>query len=216
MSNYRFHSPHIVKPWSNVDGRYVNVGATNNPANFGSNETSREFGLSGIINNAKAAAASVLSMKGGSRNRKNKISRKYTMATKKRSLFRRGKSMLMKMAKSVKSRFSHGKSRRTRRGGTTPQRPIRGGSSHVKPMMKGGKYGKMEGVMSGTPTMKGGKMPRVMGGTPMKGGYLQYGSNAAANASYSTGGSLSPDNLGLANPVPHQALSVNCPNAYRH
>jgi hypothetical protein len=123
-------------------------------------------------------------MKGGSRNRKNKISRKYTMSTKKRSLFRRGKSMLMKMAKSVKSRFSHGKSRRTRRGGTTPQRPIRGGNAHVKSMMKGG--------------------------------YLQYGSNAAANASYSTGGSLSPDNLGLANPVPHQALSVNCPNAYRH
>lgn len=188
MSNYRFNSPHIVKPWSNVDGRYVNVGATNNPAHFGSNETSREFGLSGIINNAKAAAASVLGMKGGSRSKKsrakkNKISRKYTMATKKRSLLRRGKSMFMKMAKSVKRRFSRGKSRRGKRGGAR-QLPIKGGNPYIRPMIGGG--------------------------------YLQYGSNAAANASYSTGGSLSPSHLGQANPPPHQALTGNCPNAYRH
>lgn len=193
MSNYRFHSPHIVKPWSNVDGRYVNVGATNNPAHFGSNETSREFGLSGIINNAKAAAASVLGMKGGSRSKKsrakkNKISRKYTMATKKRSLLRRGKSLFMKMAKSVKRRFSRGKSRRGKSGrgkrGGARQPPIKGGNPYIKPMIGGG--------------------------------YLQYGSNAAANASYSTGGPLSPKDLGLANPSPFSASGGNCPNAYRH
>ena len=173
MSNYRFHSPHIVKPWSNVDGRYVNVGATNNPSNFGSNETSREFGLSGIVNNVKAAAASVLQMKGGSRAKKNKISRKYTMATKKRSLFKRGKMMIMKMAKSVKRRFSK---RRGSRSGRRGHKGMRGGTGH----------------------------------------YIQYGSNAAANASYSTGGVLSASRLGEANPVPHQAITGNCPNAYKH
>jgi len=208
MSNYRFHSPHIVKPWSNVDGRYVNVGATNNPAHFGSNETSREFGLSGIINNAKAAAASVLGMKGGSRSKKsrakkNKISRKYTMATKKRSLLRRGKSLFMKMAKSVKRRFIRGKSRRGRRGGAR-QLPIKGGNPYIRPMIGGVRY------------LDPAANPNLNNNPQFGGGYLQYGSNAAANASYSTGGSLSPSHLGQANPPPHQALTGNCPNAYRH
>jgi len=44
----------------------------------------------------------------------------------------------------------------------------------------------------------------------MKGGYSQFLSNVPYSASYSTGGNLSPANLGLANPVPHQRF-VNCP-----
>ena len=44
----------------------------------------------------------------------------------------------------------------------------------------------------------------------MKGGYSQFLSNVPYSASYSTGGNLSPSNLGLANPAPHQRF-INCP-----
>jgi hypothetical protein len=177
MSNYRFHSPHIVKPWSNVNGRYVNVGNTHNPSNFGSNETSREFGLSGIVNNVKAAAASILSanMKGG-RTKKNKMSRKYIMG-KKSCLVRRTIRRFTKMAKTVGRKLMRRKSSR-------------------KQSVRRNKRG-----------MRGG-------------GYLQYGSNAAANAAYETGpfvpaGGLPAHGL-LANPAPFSPVGGNCPNAYRH
>jgi len=179
MSNYRFHSPHIVNPWSNVNGRYVNVGNTHNPSNFGSNETSREFGLSGIVKNVKAAAASILgtNMKGG-RTKKNKMSRKYIMG-KKSCLVRRGKSMIRrftKMAKTVGRKLMRRKSSR--------KQSVR---RHRRGMMGGG--------------------------------YLQYGSNAAANAAYQTGpfaASGLPAHGLLANPAPFSAVGGNCPNAYRH
>ena len=44
----------------------------------------------------------------------------------------------------------------------------------------------------------------------MKGGYSQFMSNVPYSASYSTGGHISPSDLALANPVPHQRF-VNCP-----
>ena len=44
----------------------------------------------------------------------------------------------------------------------------------------------------------------------MKGGYSQFMSNIPYSASYSTGGNISPSNLALANPAPHQRF-VNCP-----
>jgi len=190
MSNYRFHSPHIVKPWSNVNGRYVNVGNTHNPSNFGSNETSREFGLSGIVKNVKAAAASILgtNMKGG-RTKKNKMSRKYIMG-KKSCLVSRGKSMIRrftKMAKTVGRKLMRRKSSRK-------QSVRRRKQKHSARRNKRGSL------------MKGG-------------GYLQYGSNAAANAAYQTGpfaASGLPAHGLLANPAPFSAVGGNCPNAYRH
>jgi len=176
MSNYRFHSP--TKPWSNVDGKYVNVGNTHNPSNFGSNESSREFGLSGIINNAKAAAASVLNMSGG-RRRKNKMSRKYIMK-KKGCLVKRGKSIIRRFTKMSKS-----VGRKIMRIGSTRRHKRRSARRHQR------------------------------GGS---GGYLQYGSNAAANAAYETGPFVKglPSGGLLANPAPFSAVGGNCPNAYRH
>ena len=44
----------------------------------------------------------------------------------------------------------------------------------------------------------------------MKGGYSQFMSNIPYSASYSTGGNISPSDLALANPAPHQRF-VNCP-----
>jgi hypothetical protein len=133
--------------------------------------------LSGITNNVKAAAASVLNMSGG-RRKKNKMSRKYIMK-KKGSLVKRGKSIIRrftKMTKSVGRKIMRlGSTRRNKR--RSARRQQRGGS-----------------------------------------GYLQYGSNAAANAVYETGPFVKglPAHGLLANPAPFSAVSVNCPNAYRH
>ena len=44
----------------------------------------------------------------------------------------------------------------------------------------------------------------------MKGGYSQFMSNVPYSASYSTGGHISPSDLALANPAPHQRF-INCP-----
>ena len=51
-----------------------------------------------------------------------------------------------------------------------------------------------------------------------RGGYSQYQNNLPMTNSYSTGGVLSAGNLGLANPVPYQALSncTNCVDNYNH
>jgi len=51
-----------------------------------------------------------------------------------------------------------------------------------------------------------------------RGGYSQYQNNLPYTNTYSTGGVLSASNLGLANPVPYQALSncTNCQDNYNH
>ena len=51
-----------------------------------------------------------------------------------------------------------------------------------------------------------------------RGGYAQYQNNLPYTNTYSTGGILAAKDLGLANPVPYQALSncVNCQDNYNH
>jgi hypothetical protein len=62
-----------IVPFSNVNGQYVNVGSTNNPANFGSNEVAGLPGLAGAKSNIDAAAGKVPGIclfKGGALKRK--------------------------------------------------------------------------------------------------------------------------------------------------
>ena len=49
-----FPFKNVPAPLSNVDPRYVNVTNSNDPRSFGSNETNRQWGLSGVSNNAQA------------------------------------------------------------------------------------------------------------------------------------------------------------------
>lgn len=110
--------------FSNVDGNFVNVTAQNNPASFGSNETSLDFGLhNSYRGNVAAANASTV---GGGRGRslakkiKNIVNKyRVSMSVKKRTL-----SKLRKKYGSVKRRQSHKKKRNVRtkrrqRGGYT-------------------------------------------------------------------------------------------------
>jgi hypothetical protein len=68
--------------------------------------------------------------------------------------------------------------------------------------------------------MAGGKRSRSRSRSRrrQRGGYSQYQNNLPMTNTYSTGGVLSANNLGLANPVPYQALSncTNCVDNYNH
>lgn len=127
-----FPFKNVPAPLSNVDPRYVNVTNSNDPRSFGSNETNRQWGLSGVSNNAQAAAASAL--KGGSRTLRKKIkniankykkmkggkSRKMTLGSIKRklsSIIRMGKSKRMHGKKSKKNVSRRHRGTKRQRGG---------------------------------------------------------------------------------------------------
>lgn len=129
-----FSFKNVPAPLANVNPDYVNVTNSNDPKNFGSNETNRQWGLSGVSNNAQAAAASAL--KGGSRSRtlRRKIkniankykkmkggkSRKMTLGSIKRklsSILRMGKSKRRHVKKSKKSVSRKNRRTKRQRGG---------------------------------------------------------------------------------------------------
>lgn len=77
-----------IAPFSNVDGRYVNVDNSHNPATFSSNQIPGLPGLSGAKSNIDAAAGYVpgICFKGGAKKLKRKIkniTKKYKMKNKK-------------------------------------------------------------------------------------------------------------------------------------
>lgn len=106
-----FDFKNVPDPLSNIDPQYVNVTNSNDPKNFGSNETNRQFGLSGVSNNAQAAAASAL--KGGARSKT--LRRKIKNIANKYKKMKGGKSRKMTLG-SIKRRLAKiikfGKSKR--------------------------------------------------------------------------------------------------------
>jgi hypothetical protein len=117
-------------PLSNVNGQYVNVTSSNNPANFSSNETMQTgFGLFGTKSNVAAAAGQapgICLFKGGAKVLKKKIKnitkiyKKMKKGSKKmRSLKRklRLRTIARGSSRSLGTRFAGGKKRRTRRKG---------------------------------------------------------------------------------------------------
>jgi len=124
-----FSFKNVPDPLSNIDPKYVNVTNSNDPKNFGSNETNRQFGLSGVSNNAQAAAASALM--GGSKTLRRKIkniankykkmkggkSRKMTLGSIKRRL-----AKIIKFGKSKRHQYKSKKTVSRRRKGSKRQR----------------------------------------------------------------------------------------------
>ena len=124
-----FPFKNVPDPLSNIDPKYVNVTNSDDPRGFGSNETNRQWGLSGISNNAQAAAASAL--KGGARSKT--LRRKIKNIANKYKKMKGGKSRKMtlgsikrrlaKIIKLGKSKRHHYRSKKTmRRKGTKRQR----------------------------------------------------------------------------------------------
>jgi hypothetical protein len=125
-----------IFPNSNVDPNFVNVGSTNNPSNFGSNEIPGLPGLSGAKWNVDAAASRVpgICMTGGARKIKRKIKNityNYKMKGGKRTLKRKIRMMKSKI-RSKYSKRRHGKTCRCKlcnKSKRCTRRMMRGGYS---------------------------------------------------------------------------------------
>ena len=195
-----------IIPNSNINNNFVNKDNSHYPGGFGSNETSSFLGLVGAKSNINAAASYIPGMSGGGKKIKNKIkniTKRYRMN--KKSL----KHRVSKMKRKIKSSLSK-----------TMSKSI--AMSRFK-NMAGGKRSKRRG---GNPfalarignyfSNKSKKQPDIT--TGQTGGYSQYQNNYPSTPTYSTGGILSAQNLGLANPVPYKLLSNDTNNIdnYNH
>ena len=178
-------------PYSNIDGKLVNIDNSSYSGGFGSNETSLQFGLPAIRNNVDAANASRIMSGGGKKSKtlrrkiKN-ITNKYRMPKTKRN--------------AIKRRLSRKYGRRTGKKRTAR----RNRSSKRCICSKKHRHGKK-------------CYRRVKSSRRQKGGYYdQYSNNIPNTPGYSTGSALSPNESMLANPVPIQKVSnlTNCVDNY--
>ena len=175
-----------ITPLENVNPSYVNVGSTNNPYHFGSNETQAFGGLRGASNNVDAAQGKVPGVclfKGGAKKLKRKIkniTKKYKMkVSKKRSGH---------IKRKIKSKYNITKKTRAYKLNKTK-------SIKMKRTRKNTKKRNYK--------LKGGN-------------YSQYQNNMPLTQNYSIGGILSPNQLGLANPPPYSLNTGGCVDNYRH
>jgi len=131
-----------IIPFSNVNGQYVNVGSTNNPANFGSNEIPGLPGLAGAKSNIDAAAGKVPGIclfKGGSKGIKRKIKNITKHYKKMKAGSRKMNSLKLKLRRRMASRMASRSlarklagGRRTRRRTRNRRRRQRGGYSQYQ------------------------------------------------------------------------------------
>jgi hypothetical protein len=187
-----------ITPNSNINSNFINKDNSHYPGGFGSNQVPGLPGLAGAKYNVDAAAARVpgICMSGGGKNLKRKIkniTKRYKMS--KKSMKRKASGMKRR----IKAKLSRAVGR-ARSVGLARARSISGGKTKRR---------------GGNPFMALRIGKKLFG---QKGGYSQYQNNLPMTPTYSTGGVLSANNLGLANPVPYQALSncTNCVDNYNH
>ena len=177
-----------MAPFSNINGRYVNVDSSNSPGTFSSNTIDGLPGLAGAKNNVDAAAGYVPGIclfKGGSKNLKKKIkniSRKYKMkgGSKRRHQI---KSKLRAMSRKHKKSHSNFALKRSAKKDRLNNKKR---STHKNKIYSGG--------------------------------YSQYQNNLPMTPTYSVGGILPANQLGLANPPPIKVWPncTNCVDNYNH
>jgi hypothetical protein len=190
-----------ITPYNNINGNYVNVTSSNDPANFSNriipgNPPGFLHGLAGAKNNIDAASGCVTGAcyKGGYKfnikSKINNITNKYKMKSKKRSNLKR---KLRSRTKTRTRTFTGGK--RTRTHNTRKKR-------HT--------YNKWSGGFAHG-------FPAPNGVTNYPAGYGQYQNNLPTTPSYAVGGILSGNNeLGLANPPPITHLNNSNVDNYNH
>ena len=167
---------------------YVNATNSNNPANFSSNETSRQFGMAGVSDNVQAAAASALFQEGG------------------RNKFR-------KKIKNIASKYKRmGKTGKNGKGGRKSKMTLGSIKKKVMKMFRSRKMRKQGSKKSVTMRIRTKRMSKMQKGGV---GYSQYMSNVAYTPSYSLGGNIPPEMSALANPPPYQSMN-NCMDNYNH
>ena len=195
-----------IVPFSNVNGKFVNVDNSHSPATFSSNEIPGLPGLAGAKSNIDAAAGFVpgICFKGGAKKLKRKIkniTKKYKMKNKN----------LKNIKKSLKNKYGSKVNFSNKKNVTSAANINRmlaiariGGGSRKKRSLKNKRARK-------TRHQRGGYTPPGLPGIPYPAGYGQYQNNLPMTPTYSVGGQLSSSNLALANPPPIKVLS-NCTN----
>jgi len=202
-----------IVPFSNVNGKFVNVDNSHSPATFSSNEIPGLPGLAGAKSNIDAAAGFVpgICFKGGAKKLKRKIkniTKKYKMKNKN----------LKNIKKSLKNKYGSKVNFSNKKNVTSAANINRmlaiariGGGSRKKRSLKNKRARK-------TRHQRGGYTPPGLPGIPYPAGYGQYQNNLPMTPTYSVGGQLSSSNLALANPPPIKVLSncTNCVDNYNH
>jgi hypothetical protein len=202
-----------ISPLSNINGRYVNVDNSHSPANFGSNQIPGLPGLAGAKNNVDAAAGNVPGIclfKGGAKKLKRKI-KNITKYYKMKGGSRKRNSIINK----IKSRYASRSSARAM--------ALAGGKRNsIRNKIKS-RYASRSLARARAMALAGGKRKsrshrHRRGGRTHRGGYSQYQNNLPMTPTYSVGGILPSNQLGLANPPPIQVLcnNGNCTDNYNH
>jgi hypothetical protein len=121
-----------IKPFSNINGEYVNITSSNNPAFFGSNQIPGLPGIAGAKNNVDAAKGYIPGFFGGAKVLKKKIkniSRKYKKMPRKsktsKSIRNRIKHYMSKLNRKTKSK--HSRKHKQYKHKTTKHRKIQKG-----------------------------------------------------------------------------------------
>lgn len=178
-----------VAPFSNVNGNYVNVTSTNNPANFSSNEVPGLPGLAGAKSNIDAANSVVPGIclfKGGAK----RLRRKIKNITRQYKRMKAGSKKMRSFKNKLRARMASRRLALARAfaGGSHTRKHRRSRHRHHHRRM-------------------------------MKGGYSQYQNNLPMTPTYQTAGVNLPANQSmLANPVPYKVLpnTGSCTDNYNH
>jgi hypothetical protein len=212
-----------IIPNSNINNNFVNKDNSHYPGGFGSNETSNFLGLVGAKSNINAAASYIPGMSGGGKKLKKKIkniTKRYRMSKKglKHRVSKMKRKIQSTLSKSMAKTLARSKSRNIARsiaGGKKTKK--RGGNPFAA--FRVGKYFYNKSKKQPTPQMSDtANAAEVSSNMGQTGGYSQYQNNYPSTPTYSTGGFLSAQNLGLANPVPYKLLSNDTNNIdnYNH
>ena len=209
-----------IYPNSNVNAAYVNIDSSNYPGGFGSNEIPGLPGLAGAKSNVDAAAAyvpGICLMKGGALKRKIKnITRKYKMKGGKKSLTRKFKKIGKKVSASITMAASKAKAVSKSLASSLARASSFKGGKRSRRKRGGVQRFQWAGVSKKRRSLRGsGSYPQSI---PYPPGYGQYQNNLPMTPTYSVGGVLDSQNLGLANPPPISVLSncTNCQDNYSH
>lgn len=208
-----------IAPNSNINGQFVNVDNSHNPALFKSYVipgTNGLPGLSGAKINTDAAEGYVPNIcffKGGKpkqfKNKIKNILNKYKMSKKNKITIKH------KLKRLINGPITVNKSRLRRRSKprTRSRTRVRSRSRTIMGTRRGGKKHscKKKTCKLCSHNMKGGSSLYPLG-------YSQFQNNFPMTPTYSVGGNLSPQQLGQANPTPYQILSncTNCVDNYNH
>jgi len=200
-----------IAPFSNVNGKFVNIDNSHSPATFSSNEIPGLPGLAGAKSNIDAAAGYVpgICLKGGAKKLKRKIkniTKKYKMKNKK----------LKNIKKSLKKKYGHKVNLSNKKNVTS--------AANINRMLAiariggGSRKTRRNKRVRKTRHQRGGYTPPGLPGIPYPAGYGQYQNNLPMTPTYSVGGQLNSSDLALANPPPIKVLSncTNCTDNYNH